>query len=331
MSSLPSLLLLSRDTVRKTLSPDDYLDAAETAFRLLGGGRARLPYPMHLESGDGGLHVKAAAISLERSYAAIKVNSNYPGNPSGFGLPTIQGAILLLDGERGSPLALIDSIEVTTRRTAAASALAARYLAAPDSATITVCGCGDQGAAQLLSLAQVLPIRRGYAWDQDRDRAAVFAIQWSSALGIDLAPAQELAAAARQSDVIVTCTTASEPFLRTEMVRPGTFIAAVGADSPAKNEIEPALLARSVVYADVREQALTMGDTHHAVAGGFMAADDIAGELGDLVIGSAAGRSNNEPIFIFDSTGVAVQDATAAALAYERAVASGAGLTVQLA
>ena len=130
--------------------------------------------------------------------------------------------------------------------------------------------------------------------------------------------------------MIVTCTTAREPFLDAAMVRPGTFVAAVGADSPDKSEIAPALMASALVVCDVREQCAAMGDLRAALAAGLMAVGDVHAELGALVAEGRTGRTGDAQIFVFDSTGTALQDVAAAAFAYERASACGGFAAVAL-
>lgn len=328
---MTQLLLLTRADITGLLSLDDHLTAVETAFRLLGEGHADLPPPMHVSGTDGMFHVKAAALPLNRRYAAFKVNGNFPANPARYGLPTIQGAILLFDGDLGRPVAVMDSIEITIARTGAASGLAARYLARPDSRVATVCGCGEQGRIQLANMAHVLPITRAYVWDIDSDRAADFAARMTQDLGFDVIVATDLRTATLQSDVIVTCTTARKAYVGCDDVRPGCFIAAVGADNPDKQELQPMLLAAAHVFADVADQCAAMGDLHHAIAAGVMTRSDVAGELADLVTGRDPGRTSADQITVFDSTGTAVQDVAAAALAYERALERGAGLAVDFA
>ena len=143
-------LILTRTEIAALMRPADWLAAAETAFQAAGEGRADAPPPLAVHGSDGVFHAKAAGLRGDRHYVALKLNANFPGNPERFGLPTIQGAILLCDGETGAVLAIMDSIEVTLRRTAAATALAARYLARPESGALLVCGCGAQshGAAR---------------------------------------------------------------------------------------------------------------------------------------------------------------------------------------
>lgn len=143
--------------------------------------------------------------------------------------------------------------------------------------------------------------------------------------------AASLHAATLESDVIATSTTARRPFLGLRDVRPGTFIAAVGADHPEKSELEPALMRAASVFVGVREQCRAMGDLRHAVAAGAMAAEDVVAELADLVAGRHPGRTAADEITVFDSTGTAVQDVAAAAAVYERALRAGVGSPVSFA
>jgi len=268
---------------------------------------------MHAE--EGSFHVKAGFLRLDRSYFAAKLNANFPGNGARHGLPTIQGAVLLYDARDGRLLAILDSIDITSRRTAAASALAARHLARSDSRSIAICGCGEQGHAQLAAIARVMRLERVFAWDLDGGRAERFARDAAKTLRVDASPVDRVPAA----DVVVTATTSKRPFLTREDVAPGTFIAAIGADSPHKSEIHPSLMAAAKVVTDLTPQAQAMGDLHHAIEAGAMVAADVHAELGEIVTRRKPGRTDEREITLFDSTGVAIQDVAAAAWAYERA------------
>jgi ornithine cyclodeaminase/alanine dehydrogenase-like protein (mu-crystallin family) len=296
------------------MMPADYLVAVDQAFRAAATGKAFSPHPMHLPLQRGGFHAKGASISLERDYVAIKVNGNFPGNPAELGLPTIQGAIILSDGGDGRLLAIIDSAEVTLRRTAAASALAARQLARSDSHTLLVCGCGEQGRAHVEALWDVLPIERCLLWDRDEQAAETLAAKLA---GLEVAVFSDVTMAARKADVIATCTSAREPYLDVDMIAPGTFIAAVGADSPDKSEITPQLMAGVTVVTDVLTQCADMGDLRHAIAAGCMTEADVHAELGELVVGAKTGRTSPDEVIIFDSTGTGLQDVASAAAIYE--------------
>ena len=307
-------LLLSRAEVERLLTPDLCIGAVEDAFRQLALGAVPPPGILGLHYREGGFHVKAGFLAVEdRMYFAAKLNANFPGNPQR-GLPTIQGAVLLSDAQDGRPLAIMDSISITALRTAAASAVAAKHLAAPECETMLICGCGGQARSQLRALLAVRRPRRVLAYDQDGRKAAAFA----AAEGV--AAVSDLEAAVRASRIILTCTTARRYFITREMVQPGTFIAAVGADHEHKQEIDPRLLAISKVVTDLTEQAATIGDLHHAIAAGTMTRDDVHAELAEVIAGRKRGRSGADQITIFDSTGTGLQDVAAAIAVYRRAV-----------
>ena len=326
----PTALLLTRRDVAALLSLDECITAVERAFLLHSEGRALGPGVLGVPVRGGGFHIKAAGLPLGRAYFAAKTNANFSDNPARFGLPAIQGVIVLADAENGTMLAVMDSIEITLLRTGAATAVAAKYLARRDSRIATVCGCGNQGRVQLRALARVLPLDAAYAVDHEPARAEQFAAELGPALALDIRPAPDLATAARSSDVIVTCTPSRKPILDRAAVRAGTFVAAVGADSEDKRELDPTLLAENAVVVDVLEQCATIGELHHALVAGCVTRADVRAELGDVVAGRRPGRTSNEEITIFDSTGTALQDVAAAALAYEKAVGLGCGLAVRL-
>lgn len=308
----------------RMMKPADYRAAVDQAFRAAATGRASSPHPMHIPMQRGGFHAKGASISLERNYVAVKVNGNFPGNPAELGMPTIQGAILLADGSNGALLAIIDSIEVTIGRTAAASALAARLLARPESQALLICGCGEQGRAHAEAIRDVLPIECCLLWDRDRQAPRKLAPELGAIV------AEDLPSAARSADVIACCTTSREPYLDQDLVAPGTFIAAVGADSPGKSEIAPRLMATAKVVTDSTAQCAEMGDLHHAIAAGALAEADVHAELGQLLAGEMAGRGSAQEIIIFDSTGTGLQDVAAAAMIYERGLRDRSIRTVSL-
>ncbi|HET9766591.1 MAG TPA: ornithine cyclodeaminase family protein [Thermoanaerobaculia bacterium] len=327
------LLLISATEVHELLEPRSCIDAVERAFRLLGQGRVHAPAVCGLHVDGGEFHVKAAVMEDESGgwWFAAKVNANFPANPRQRGLPTIQGAVLLMDGRSGEPRALMDSASLTALRTAAATAVAVRWLARPDAATATLVGCGVQGRAHLAFLAAVMPnLRSLRLYDLDavsRDAALAAA----EALGIAAEPADDLAAICRASDVCVTCTPSRRPLLDAGDVSPGAFVAGVGADNEEKHELAPGLLARAAVVTDVLAQCERMGDLHHAIAAGALRREDVRAELGEVIAGRCAGRTSPDEVVVFDSTGMALQDVAAAVVVYERAVAAGRGTSLPLA
>jgi alanine dehydrogenase len=323
--------LLTRRDVASLLDLDGCIAAVEEAFRLLGEGRAPAPGILGFPAAGGGFHIKAAGLSLSRPWFAAKINANFFQNRERFGMPNIQGIVLLCDGENGYPLALLDSIEITIRRTGAATAVAAKYLARADARVVTICGCGNQGRIQLEALSRVRSLETAYAFDLDSGRAAEFAAEMSARLGIRVETAREPGPAVRRSDIVVTCTPSRRPFLEPGDVSPGTFLAAVGSDSPDKQELDPRILASAKVVADSLDQCAEIGELHHALASGAMKRSDVYAEISDLAAGRKPGRTTSDEVTLFDSTGTALQDAAAAAVVYEKAARAGQGLLLDFA
>jgi alanine dehydrogenase len=320
-----STLLLNRADVQKLLSLTECVAAVERVFRLQGEGKIPSSGILGVRTQSGGLHVKIACLSGAKNYIVAKLNTNFAQNYARFGLPTIQGAIVLYDADNGRLLAVLDSMEITLKRTAAATAVAAKCLARKNSAVATICGCGEQGRAQIRALSLIFRFGKVYAFDIDSNASLRFGAELSRELKIDMEPVSTLPGAIRNSDVVVTCTPATEFFLRKEDVAPGTFIAAVGADDSHKNEIDPALLASAKVVADSLEHVCSIGDTHHAIAAGLMQKENVHAELAEVVAGKKSGRTSEAEIIVFDSTGVAIEDAAAAAIVFEKALTVGVG------
>ena len=324
-------LLLRRHEIAALLSLDECIAAVEQAFKLHAEGKTLPPGVLGISSRNGRFHIKAAGLELTRTYFAAKANANFPHNSKRWGLPTIQGVIVLCDGENGFPLALMDSIEITILRTGAATAVAAKHLARLHSTVATVCGCGNQGRIQLRALVKLRPLKRVYAFDRDDHQAASFAKDLSTELQLEVEPTRDLAAAIGQSDICVTCTPSTEYYLKREDVIPGTFVAAVGADSPEKQELDPALVASSKLVVDLLDQCATIGELHHALEKGLLTRADVHAELAEVIAGTKPGRTSEDEIIVFDSTGTALQDVAAAAAVYEKAVSAGTGLTLNFA
>jgi alanine dehydrogenase len=321
-------LVLTAADVDAVLGMEACIDAVEDAFRLWARGEVPGPGVLGVHVEGGSFHIKAATLRGDRHYFAAKTNGNFPGNPERNRLPSIQGLIVLCDADAGTPLAIIDSSSVTEIRTAAATAVAARHLARAGSVEVTLVGCGAQAPSQLRALAAVRPLARVHVLDRHRPAAEALAVRMCRELGVPVVVAKDLAAALAASDVCITCTTSRIPVLGAEMVPPGAFVAAVGADNPDKHEIAPELMRASKVVVDSLAQCREIGDLHHAIAANAMSEHDVHAELGAVVAGTAPGREGDDEIIVFDSTGTGLQDVAAAAIAFERASAGGRGTRV---
>lgn len=309
-------LLLTAADVARHLPPAACLEAVEDAFRQLGEGRAAPPGSLGTQVDRGGFHAKAGVMVVRRRlFYAVKVNGNFPGNPV-HGLPTIQGLAMLSDASDGRVLSVMDSIELTGRRTAAATALAARLLSRPRAASLALVGCGVQARHHLLALAEVLPLRRVRVTDQDVDRAGRFAEAMSAETGLEIGALGSTGEAVRGAEVVVTCTTSTRFLLQEGDVAPGTFIAGVGVDAADKRELAPGLLSSARVVTDLRAQCAAIGDLHHALDAGAMTLDGVHADLAEIVCGTRPGREGEDQVIVYDSTGIALQDVAAAAAVY---------------
>jgi len=323
LSAFESTLILSRSDIERLLPPQACLAAVEDVFRRHALGEVPTPATLGFHAEDGGFHVKAGLLTRDRPYFAAKINANFPRNGRRHGLPTIQGIVVLSDASNGRLLALMDSMALTALRTGAATALAAKYLARERCELALVCGCGAQAREQLRALLQVRSPQRIQVHDIDADRATAFALAMQCELRTAVTAATDLAAAVAASDIVITCTTASRYFITREMIRPGTFVAGVGADNEHKQELDPALLAHATVVTDITEQCAAIGDLHHAVATRAMTASDVHAQLGEVVAGIKPGRRTDDEIIVFDSTGTALQDVAAAAAVHAGACEAG--------
>jgi ornithine cyclodeaminase/alanine dehydrogenase len=273
----------------------------------------------------GEYHIKAGGLRRPVARYACKINSSFFQNRATNGLPNIQGLIVLYDAADGRPLAVMESAEITIKRTGAATAVAAKYLAKVDARVVTIVGTGNQASIQLESLARVRSLEKVFVFGREPKRAGAFASRLGQKLNLEIQPVTDLGRAARASDIVGDLHPAKKWLIGSDMISPGAFVAGVGADSPDKQELEPQLLASSSVVTDLTEQCARVGDLHHAIAAGLMTAEVVRGEIGQIINGIAPARRDDREVIVFDATGTALQDAAAAMLVYGKAVAAGLG------
>ena len=292
---IPSAQVLSRITI------DQAISAVEQAIARLSAGHIGTPVSLGMTVANGTFHVKACASAApdRANLFVAKVNANFPGNP-GAGRPTIQGLIAVFDTRNGDVRAIVDSPSITGLRTAATTGVVIRFLAPHKARVATVVGCGALGRFHLEAL-NACGINRVFVFDTAPARANSAAAWAREALGMECEAVDDFRRAALQSQVIVTCTPSQRAFLGRDDVRPGTLIAAVGADNENKSEIAPALLDAARMVTDLTDQCLKNGDLRNAPL------KAVCGELTDVVAGRVA-RTQADEIVIFDSTGLAVQD-----------------------
>src|SRR6185295_7755284 len=283
------------DAVREAVSPERALDAVRDAFIAYARGEWTMPPKVYVPAYPAGDF--RAMPALGAGHALLKWVTSFPGNPAQ-GLPTVTGLVLLSDASNGMLKAVLDAGAVTALRTGAAAVLAAETLGRPDAETAAVIGAGVNGEAAARTF--IARGRRVELWDIDRTRAEEVAER----VGAEVAAGREEALAA---DVLVTVTPGRQVVLDEGSLLRGQHASLMGADGPGKAEIAVAELERVRVFCDDWEQASHNGDLVHAVEAGVLARDDVS-QLGDVLIGTAEGRTSDDDITVFDSTGLAIQD-----------------------
>ena len=250
-------------------------------------------------------------------HIGVKVVTHFPDN-SEQSLPTQQGNYLLLDGKTGRPLASMDAPALTARRTAAASALAAKYLARPDAERLLMVGTGALASHLIEAHASVRPIKQVVVWGRNPEKAQKLAHRLSRR-HLTLTATDDLANAVRGADIISCATLARDPLVRGHWLKLGTHVDLVGGFTPEMREADDEAVKRARVFVDTREGALKeAGDIVQPIRSGVLREDDVAGDLFDLTRGSRAGRRYHDQITMFKSVGTALEDLAAAQLALER-------------
>ncbi|MEP1586320.1 ornithine cyclodeaminase family protein [Sulfitobacter sp.] len=249
-------------------------------------------------------------------YIGVKMVNVIPGN-SARSLPAISGAYLLSSGETGALFAVLDGAELTARRTAAASALAAQYLARPDASNLLVVGAGKLALNVIEAHTAVRPLTSVTIWARRIEQAEKVA-KAARTLGYDAQATDDLECATLQADIISCCTLSRAPLIKGAWVKPGTHIDLIGAFKPEMRETDSALIAMASVFADTRGGVLSEGgDIVQAIREGAFYVSDIKADLFDLARGYHAGRRYDDEITVFKSVGAALEDLAAAILTYE--------------
>jgi len=292
--------------VEAAVSPQRAVEAVRDAFVAHARREWSMPPKVYVTNYPAGDF--RAMPALGGGYALLKWITSFPGNPAR-GLPTVTGVVLVSDAKTGELRAVLDAASVTALRTGAAAVLAAETLGRTGASTAAVIGAGVNGrAAARTFLARGQPVA---LWDVAAERAAVVADE----LGASVASAREDALAA---DLVVTVTPGHAVLLPEGTLRAGQHVSLMGADGPGKAEAASGELARARLFCDDWEQASHGGELAHAVEDGSISHEDVTA-LGDVLAGDAQGRTNDDEITMFDSTGLAIQDLAIALAALERA------------
>jgi ornithine cyclodeaminase len=315
--------LLGAAEVRALITPADALEAVRGAFVRLAAGEATVPEIMDFGFPGGEAHVKGAWLHGD-PYWSVKAATGFYGNAS-IGLPSASGVSLVLSAETGQLAAIVsDGGLLTELRTAAAGALAAQLLAREELEQMTVVGAGGQARFQVEALLGVRRPRRIVVWARRAERARACADELAARFGVDAVASEDLEAAVRGADLVVTVTPSVVPLVRAGWLRAGAHLTAVGSDLPGKHEVEAAVLgAADLVVADHPPVAAVNGELQHALAAGVVRLEDVA------ALGSLPARTRADQVTVCDLVGIGVQDAAVASLVASRAAERGVGLALE--
>jgi ornithine cyclodeaminase len=325
---MSQILLLNEAELQECVSLDSAAIACvEEAFVGLATRPVVMPPVLRLDIADfrGEVDVKTAYVSGLDSFA-IKISPGFFDNPK-LGLPSLSGMVVVLSARTGMLEALLlDNGLLTRVRTAAAGAVAARWLARPDAQRAAVLGAGEQARLQLQALLLVRPIDAATVWSPDPAKSRRFADEVGADLDLPITPCDDIDSAVSGADVVITATPSERPLIEPRHLRPGMHVTAMGSDAPQKNEIAPAALAAATCYVcDRLSQVRVLGELHHAIEAGAVAADATPAELGQVVAGRRPGRVARDDVTVCDLTGTGAQDTAIAVFALRRARRDGRG------
>ncbi|MBS7638899.1 MAG: alanine dehydrogenase [Candidatus Bathyarchaeia archaeon] len=327
-------LLLSDDEIKSLISMGEVMEVVEAAFREKGLGRVQMPPKIYLFFSRYNGDLRAMPSYLEEmDIAAVKVVNVHPNNKEKYGLPTVMAVIVLIDPKSGFPMAIMGGTTITNMRTGAAGGIAAKYLARRNSKIVGLIGAGAQARTQLAALLEVFgSFDEVRVWSRSEETRKGFRDEVMARYGhlCRVIPIEEVKDAVRGADIVITTTPSRTPLVRDEWIQPGTHFNCIGADAPGKEELEPQILKRAKIVVDDWEQASHSGEINVPLSMGVISKSDVWAEMGEIVAGIKPGRLSDDEITVFVSTGLAIQDAVVANLAYRRALERGVGRKIKI-
>jgi alanine dehydrogenase len=320
-------LILGRTDMVGLLTPAEYNDCVEHAYRMHGEGRVYMEPKGHivLDRYPGEWEVMPSYIE-EPEAAACKWVSIREENAR-FDLPTVFSILIYTHPETGFPLAICDGSHHTMMRTGSSAAVSAKWLARKDSKVLAVVGAGTVGRGALATCAEVFRWEEVRVWSRSQPTLDAFVEEEQPRYPqFELTASTDLERVVRGADVIVTGTHARSGIVQDDWISPGTHIAALGADLEGEQELDARILQRARIFVDDIRQCRTDGEINVPLRDGIISEDDIAGEIGKVIVGEVEGRQSDDQITVFDSTGIALQDSATVPFEYERALAAGVGI-----
>ncbi len=321
-------LLLNKSEVGSLIDLDAVLKAVEEGYCSFNRGQVVQPDFMHIvkPGTHSGFDFKGG-LDMSGGYITIKASSGgYPDNPK-IGLPTGMNTVLLFDAHTSALKCIMDGTWITGCRTAAAGAISVKYLARKNADKLCIIGAGNQARRQLRAIKRVRDLKEVAVWSYREEEVRKFAEEMAQETGLNIQGYATAEAAVKIADIVVTTTVGRRgPIVKKEWLKPGTHIAAIGADMPDKQELYIDIFKGAKIINDSIGLCIKNGDTHHAIEEKVISVDDIYGEIGEIILGVKPGRENDEEITVFDTVGRAIQDNVTAAFLYKAALEKGLGI-----
>jgi alanine dehydrogenase len=321
-------LILGRSEMIGLLTPGEYNDCVEQAYRMHGEGRYYMDPKGHIVLDRFPGEWEAMPSYIEEPHAAAcKWVSIRERNRERYNLPTVFSILIYTEPETGFPLAIVDGSYHTVMRTGSAAAVSVKWMARKDSRKLAIVGAGHMAEGALATCNVVFPWSEVRVWSRSQATLDDFVkVQQPKYESFKIKPSTNLEEVVRGADVVVTVTPSRAPIVKAEWIAPGTHIAALGADKKGDQELEGALLPRARIFVDDIRQCRTDGEINVPLSQGLIRESDLAGEIGEVITGKNKGRISEDEITIFDSTGIALQDSATVPLEYKRAVEAGVGI-----
>ena len=327
-------LLLTEKDVKRLLTMDEVVEAVESAFKAKGLGHAQMPAKVYLFYNKYKGDLRAMPSYLEElDISAVKIVNVHPENRAKYGLPTVMAIIILVDPKNGAPMAIMSGAWATGMRTGAAGGIAAKYLAKKDSKVVGLVGAGAQARTQLMALLSLYKkLEEVRVWSLPDGTKEAFVAEMEPKYGdaAKIIAVESVKDAVEGADIVVTITPSRKTLVSNDWVEPGMHFNCIGADAPGKQELDPAILKRAKIVVDDWEQASHSGEINVPLTRGIITKQNVWGAICEIVAGLKPGRTSSDEITVFTSTGLAVQDAVTADLAYKKALAKGIGKFVEI-
>lgn len=327
MTEPDSLLIVNEETCAQLVSRTDAFHAVEATFAAMAHGDAyNFPVVREAIGHADALFGFKSGFDRAGQILGVKSGGYWPGNLKR-GLTNHQSTVSLFNPDTGQLSAVVAGNYLTAIRTAASSSISIAHLARKDAQVLGMVGAGHQSAFQLRAAAEQRRFEKVVAWNPHPEKLqALGDVATEIGLAFEPVSREDLC---QLSDVIITITSAFEPLLKAEWIKPGTHIACMGTDTKGKQEVDPELLGTARVFCDEVAQSVTIGEAQHAVAKGVLDESDIT-PIGAVINKTRDGRSSDKDITLFDGTGVGLQDLAVASVAAEKAREFGQGISVPL-